>query len=117
MVPNERGQTMKFSTIMTVGLVVLGTASLATANPALLPRHPGYPAAGYANDSGQINLTHEQSLKAAAASEDAHIGQTLTDPNNGRKLHSQGAGRLPTVDGPNIAINPPATEATHMPKN
>ncbi len=108
---------MKFSTTVLTGLVLVGTASLALANPALLPKHPGYPSRGNANDAGQVNLTQAQSLNASAASEDAHTGQTLADPNNGRKLQSQGAGRLPTVQGPNITIAPPVAEATRMPKN
>ena len=89
---------------------------MALANPALLPTHPGYPSGGYANDSGQVNLTHEQSLKVSAASEDTHTGQMLVDANNARKQKSQGAGRLPTVEGPDIKIAPPVSEATHMPK-
>lgn len=108
---------MKFSTIVMTGLVLVGAASLAAANPALLPKHPGYPSGGaYANDTGQKNLTVEQSLSAAAASEDAHTGQTLVDPNDARLLKSQGAGQLPTVQGPNIKIEPPVTAATRMPK-
>jgi len=108
---------MKLSTILLTGLLLVGTASLAMANPALLPKHPGYPSSGNANDAGQVNLTHEQSLKTSAASEDAHSGQMLVDPNNGRKLKSNGAGQLPTVQGPHIAITPPVAEATRMPKN
>ena len=108
---------MKFSTIVMTGLVVGGAASLASANPALLPTHPGYPSGGeYANDTGQKNLTVEQSLSRAAVSEDAHAGQKLVDPNNARLLKSEGAGQLPTVQGPQIKIEPPFTEATRMPK-
>lgn len=108
---------MRLSTIVLTGLVFVGTASLALANPALLPKHPGYPSRGHANDAGQVNLTQEQSLRASAASEDAHTGQTLVDPNNDRKLKAHGAGQLPTVQGPNITIMPPVAEATRMPKN
>jgi hypothetical protein len=109
---------MKFYTMVMTGLVMVGMASLAAANPSMLPKHPGYPSSGeYANDTGQENFTLEQSLRAGAASEDAHIGQKLLDPNNARLLKPQGAGQLPTVDGPNIKIEPPVTEATHMPKN
>lgn len=109
---------MKFYTMLMTGLVLIGIASLAAANPSMLPKHPGYPSSGeYANDTGQKNFTLEQSLRAGAESEDAHIGQKLVDPNNARLLKPQGAGQLPTVDGPNIKIEPPVTEATHMPKN
>jgi hypothetical protein len=53
---------MKFYTIVITGLVLVGAASLASANPAMLPKHPGYPSGGeYANDTGQKNLTVEQS--------------------------------------------------------
>ena len=108
---------MKLYTIVMTGLVLVGSASLAAANPAMLPKHPGYPSGGeYANDTGQKNLTVEQSLSSAAASEDAHTGQKLVDPNNARLLKPQGAGQLPTVQGPQIKIEPPVTEATRMPK-
>jgi hypothetical protein len=110
-------QAMKVSTIVMTGLVLVGSAALAAANPSMLPKHPGYPSSGeYANDTGQKNLTVEQSLSRAAVSEDAHTGQKLVDPSNARLLESQGAGQLPTVQGPNIKIEPPVTEATRMPK-
>jgi hypothetical protein len=108
---------MKLYTIVMTGLVLGGAASLASANPAMLPKHPGYPSGGeFANDTGQTNLTVEQSLSRAAVSEDAHTGQKLVDPNNARLLKSEGAGQLPTVEGPQIKIAPPVTEATRMPK-
>ena len=108
---------MKFYTIVMTGLVLLGAASLAFGNPAMLPKHPGYPSGGeYANDTGQKNLTVEQSLSRAAASEDAHTGQKLVDPSNARLLQSQGAGPLPTIQGPQIKIEPLVTEAPRMPK-
>ena len=108
---------MTFYTIVMTGLVLVGAASLASANPAMLPKHPGYPSGGeYANDTGQKNLTVEQSLSSAAASEDAHTGQKLVDPHNARLVKPQGAGQLPTIQGPQIKIEPPVTEATRMPK-
>ena len=108
---------MKLSTMVMVGIVLVGTAALAAANPSMLPKHPGYPSGGeYANDTGQKNLSVEQSLSRAAASEDAHTGQKLVDPYTARLLQSQGAGQLPTVQGPNIKIEPPVTEATRMPE-
>ena len=108
---------MKFYTIALTGLVLVGSCSLAAANPAMLPTHPGYPSGGaYANDTGQKPLTLEQSLSRAAVSEDAHTSQQLVDPYNARLLKSQGAGQLPTVQGPQIKIAPPVTEATRMPK-
>ena len=107
---------MKFYTIVMTGLVLVGSASLAAADPAMLPKDPGYPSSGeYANDTGQKNLTVEQSLSSAAASEDAHTGQKLVDPYNARLLQSQGTDPLPTVQGPQIKIEPPVTEPTRMP--
>ena len=106
---------MKVYTIVMTGLVLVGSAALAAANPSMLPEHPGYPSGGeYANDTGQKNLTVEQSLSSAAASEDAHTGQKLVDPNNARLLKPQGAGQLPTVQGPQIKIEPPVTESTRI---
>ena len=58
----------------------------------------------------------EQPLSSAAKSEDAHTGQKLVDPNNARLLKPEGAGQLPTVQGPQIKIEPPVTESTRMPK-
>jgi hypothetical protein len=110
-------QAMKCYTIVMTGLVLVGSAALAAANPSMLPKHPGYPSGGeYANDPGQKSLTVEQSLSAAAVSEDAHTGQKLVDPYNARLLKSQRAGQLPTVQGPQIKIEPPVTESTRMPK-
>jgi hypothetical protein len=109
-------QAMKFFTIVMTGLVLVGSAALAAANPSLLSEHPGYPSGGeYANDTGRKNLTVEQSLSRAAESEDVHTGQKLVDPYNARLLESQGAGPPPTVQGPNIKIKPPVTEPTRMP--
>jgi hypothetical protein len=76
----------------------------------------GYPSNGeFANDTGQQNLTHRQSLLDAAASGNANIVQNLEDPNNARLLERQGAGQLPVVQGPNIKIEPPVKEGTRMP--
>ena len=45
---------MKFYPIVMTGLVLVGSTALTTANPSLLPKHPGYPSAGeYAYDTGQ----------------------------------------------------------------
>jgi len=108
---------MKLYTIVMTGLVLVGSAAFAAANPSMLPKHPGYPSGGeFANDTGQKNLTVEQSLSRAAVSEDAHAGQKLVDPNNARLLKSEGAGQLPTVQGPQIKIEPPVAESTRMPK-
>jgi hypothetical protein len=106
---------MKFYPIVMTGLVLVGSAAFAAANPSMLPKHPGYPSGGeFANDTGQKNLTVEQSLSRAAVSEDAHTGQKLVDPYTARLLKSEGAGHLPTVQGPPIQIEPPVAESTRI---
>lgn len=108
---------MKLVIMAMTGLVFCGMSALAMANPALLPKHPGYPSGGeYANDKGQRNLTHEQSLSEAAKSGDTNMSIALMDPSNARLLEHQGAGRLPVVQGSNIKIEPPVNEGTRMPK-
>jgi hypothetical protein len=107
---------MRIITIAIAGLVLSGMTAPVMANPSMLPKHPGYPSGGeYANDTGQRNLTREQSLMDAAASGNANMVQNLEDVNNARLLERQGAGRLPTVQGPNIQIDPPVKEGTRMP--
>jgi len=109
---------MKLSTIVViVGLVLVGTAAVAAANPAMLPKHPGYPAGGeYANDTGQKNLTLEQSLSIAAASEDAHTGQKLVDPKTAASQTTRETGPLSTGQGSKAKVEPLGTEAAPMPK-
>ncbi len=104
-------------TIAMTGLVLFGMATVAAANPSMLPKHPGYPSLGeYANDTGQPNLTNAQSLKAAAGAGESHLTQDLVDPNNARLTKSLKAGELPKVSGPDIKIDPPVKEGTRMPK-
>ncbi len=102
-----------------VGLFV----TLVFANPAMLPKHPGYPGGNavspvtgqpLTNDPGQTNASGEKALLEAAAAEDAHVMQNLNDPNNQRIIQTQGAGQLPKVQGPQIKIEPPVKEATRM---
>jgi len=98
------------------GVVCVGMTVLALANPAMLPKHPGYPSGGeFTNDKGQQNLTYSQSIQEAAKSGDTNMAPTLMDPNNARLLEHQGAGRLPIVQGSNIRIEPPVKEGTRMP--
>ena len=104
---------MKFTTMMFIGFVLAGSASLALANPATIPDHPGYPSKGeFANDTGQRNLTVEQSLAAAAASEDAHTGQFLVDPNKARVLESRDADHAPTDKERNGKSNTPMNKGS-----
>ena len=109
-------------TLITVGL----SGSLAWANPAMLPNHPGYPAGkdvspvtgqSLANDSGQLNLNVEQSSIRGAGSEDAHVSQRLELQNDERILDHPGAGVLPKVEGAPIIIDPPVKEGTRMPQS
>lgn len=116
---------MRTSLIICAVLVLLaGTASVAAANPAMLPHHPGYPmdnavdpitGQSLANDPGQTNATGEKWLFEAASIDDPHVMQNMgINQNNLRVLEKPGAGLLPKVDGPNIKIEPPVKEGTKM---
>lgn len=101
---------------------VLCAFSIASANPALLPKHEGYPMKNSgspvngqptANDPGQDNAYGDQwLLKSADSVQSAQ--QNLSKTDNARITKEQGAGRLPNVDGPNIKIAPPVTSATKI---
>ena len=103
-----------------VGLAV----SLALANPDMLPKHPGYPMGKsvdpvkgqpLANDPGQTNASGENALAGSATFDDAHSSQHLSiNQNDQRLLEKPGAGILPTVQGPNIKIEPPVKESTKI---
>ena len=114
---NEGVLLMRLVTIGIIGLVCAGMTGLAFANPALMPKHEGYPSKGeFSYDRGEKNSTAAQSLLNAAEYENANIVQNLEDPHNARLLRQEGAGLLPLAQGPNTKIEPPVTEATHMPK-
>jgi hypothetical protein len=109
--------------IFAVMIGVLWTASEVIANPAMLPKHEGYPMGkavdpvkgqSLANDPGQTNATGERSLMEAAAFDDAHAKQQLINQSDLRVLEKPGAGLLPKVQGPNIKIEPPVKEATKV---
>lgn len=107
---------MKLMMIGVSGLICVGMAAVALANPALLPKHPGYPSRGdFANDKGQQNFTTSRSLEEAAKSGDTTMRTTPIDPNNTRLMEHKGAGQLPVVQGPNIVIDPLVKEDTRMP--
>lgn len=104
-------------------LGVLFFVSSVFANPAMLPKHPGYPIGNpkdpvrgqsLANDTGQTSAVGVRASIAAASSSVDHATQRLKDPNNQRIKRHRGAGRLPQVDGPNIKIQPPVKSATKM---
>ncbi len=103
--------------------VVFFSLSLALANPALLPKHPGYPGGNavspvtgqpLANDSGQTNAGGEKALVQSSDATDNYTVQNLKDENNQRLVEKQGAGQLPKVQGPQIKIEPPVGSATKI---
>ncbi len=112
-------------TLIGTVVAVVGVAfsfSLAQANPALLPKHPGYPGGKavspvtgqpLANDSGQTNAGGVAALEQSAGVI-KHAEQHLADQNNARIAEKQGAGQLPKVQGPQIKIEPPVNSATKI---
>lgn len=108
-------------TVATVSSILLA-CSVASANPALLPKHEGYPMKNSgspvngqptANDPGQTDAHGTSSLQKAADSV-KNAEQKLTKSDNARITEGQGAGRLPQVEGPQITIAPPVTSATKI---
>ena len=111
-----------FSTLATVS-GVLFALSMASANPALLPKHEGYPMKNSgspvngqptANDPGQTNAGGEKANLKASGFDDNHVQQNLKKTDNERITASEGAGQLPKVQGPQIKIAPPVTSATKI---
>lgn len=101
---------------------VLFVLSMASANPALLPKHEGYPMKNSgspvtgqptANDPGQSDARGEATLLKSADSI-KNTQQNLSKTDNDRIVESAGAGRLPKVQGPQIQIAPPVTSATKI---
>ena len=105
-------------------LAIVGfSVSVALANPALLPKHEGYPAKAStspvtgqptANDPGQTDGGGDKAITKSITSTDNHVEQKLVDPNNHRIKEKHGAGQLPSVQGPQIKIAPPVTSATKI---
>lgn len=113
----EGVHVMRFFTMLIMSLVVVGGASLVSANPSMLPKHPGYPSGGeFANDKGQSNLTVEQSRSHAALSGDSRTEESMRGLNTARLLESPdlvlvpngkglGSGTMPSVsDGPRLPV-------------
>lgn len=108
-------------------LAIVGfSVSVALANPALLPKHEGYPAKAatspvtgqpLANDAGQTNGSGDKALTKSVNDSDNHVEQKLVDQNNSRIKEKHGAGQLPSVQGPQIKIAPPVTSATKISGN
>ncbi len=101
---------------------ILIACSVASANPALLPKHEGYPMKNSgspvngqptANDPGQSDA-HGAATLLKSADSVQNAEQKLTKSDNARITEGQGAGRLPTVEGPQIQIAPPVTSATKI---
>lgn len=77
--------------LFTISALVCLTSLPVSANPATLPKHPGYPMGksvdpvtgqSLANDPGQGNATGDKALMEAAAFDDTHVMQSLsTNPN------------------------------------
>ncbi|CAE6724466.1 hypothetical protein [Nitrospira defluvii] len=116
---------MKSSLLIYTGALSLVLAgSPVFGNPALLPKHPGYPMGkasdpvngqSLANDPGRTNASGESALIGAAAFDERHVSQKLSsNDQNLRVLEKPGAGVLPKVQGPNIVIDPPVKEATKV---
>jgi hypothetical protein len=103
--------------------VLIGN-SIAPANPAMLPKHPGYPMAKsvdpvngqpLANDHGQKSATVQEGLADSALFDDGHSRQNLpVNEDNYRIVEKPGAGLLPKVQGPPIRIEPPVKEGTKV---
>ncbi|MBH0203394.1 MAG: hypothetical protein HP496_14115 [Nitrospira sp.] len=116
---------MKTSTMMLFATAVVPLmVSLAFANPAMLPKHPGYPMGkavdpvtgqSLANDPGQANARNQEALTNAAMFDDNRSKQNLFfNHNDERLIEKPGAGLLPKVQGPNITIEPPVKEGTKV---
>ncbi len=104
-------------------VALLFAAAVVFANPATLPKHPGYPIGdptspvtgqSVANDTNQENMYGDQANVAAATAATGHVVSKVTDPNNQRLTARRGAGQLPQVDGPEFFSEPPVKEATRM---
>ena len=103
-----------------------GTAlmvSVAFANPGLLPSHPGYPSAKTSSpadgtrtsyDAGQANAVGSKASVAASSTADTSSVNKVNDPNRERIKASQGAGRLPEVEGAlnRVNVNPAGAKST-----
>lgn len=108
---------MKTSLILlTILAVVLFTSLSASANPATLPKHPGYPMGkavdpvtgqSLANDPGQSNAIGNTALMEAAAFDDTHVMQSLSfNPNEQELREKGGAGAPPKAQEPNKKNEP-----------
>ena len=106
-------------------IALVGTAFMATvafANPAMLPKHPGYPSKGKspatgqrtANDPGQMNAMGSEMLEQSAISHNSASMNMVSDPNRMRIKAAKGAGKLPDIEGPlnRVNVNPAGAMST-----
>ena len=104
---------MKTSLIFfTILAVVVLTSAPVWANPATLPKHPGYPmdkavdpvtGKSLANDPGQSNALGSKALMEAAAFDDTHVMQSLSSNPNEKELRKElGEGAQPEVKEPSM---------------
>ncbi len=102
------------------------TASLAFANPGLLPSHAGYPMSPTkspadgtrtSHDAGQSNAVGSKASMSAASFNDADSMNMVTDENRMRIKAAKGAGRLPEIHGNMnmVNINPGKATSTVIP--
>jgi hypothetical protein len=90
---------MKTSIILfTILAVLILTSAPAAANPATLPKHPGYPMGkaidpvkgqSLANDPGQGNATGDNALMESAAFDDTHVMQSLSSSPNEQEIREK----------------------------
>jgi len=116
---------MKTLFSVAAGLGLMFSAFLVFANPALLPKHPGYPGGAAqspvngqstSNDPGQTNLGGEKALLQSAEVSGKNTMQTLK-PEDGRSaiINQDGAGRLPKHPGYyDYKLEPPVNSATKI---
>ena len=90
---------MKTSVILlTILALLVLTSAPAAANPATLPKHPGYPMGkaidpvsgqSLANDPGQGNATGNKALMESAAFDDTHVMQGLAFTTNEQEVRDR----------------------------
>lgn len=98
-------------------VAVLFGGSIASANPSMLPQHPGYPMGkavdpvrgqSLANDSGRKNVYGEKALARAAGADVGHVKQDFPFTRQDKRiLDKPGAGIPPNADGQAIKVEPP----------
>ncbi len=115
---------MKHLRPVLTALAVTGvTASLAFANPGMLPKHAGYPMTATkspadgtrtSHDAGQANAVGSEASMKGSSFHDAGTMNMSSDENRMRIKSSKGAGRLPEIKGSmnKVKINPAGAKST-----